>query len=99
MTRADVCNDVVVVAHRAPVSIQRGADGRITFRRVASGVATALEPLARQYAGLWVAHGEASADHVAVGDREDPMLPPATSRYRVHFVPVPEAEYRGFYLG
>ena len=95
---ADVRERVIVLANRAPFKhdISRG---RVVTTRSASGLVTALEPLLEAYSGTWVAHAAGSADATIVDGLVGINAPPANSRYRVRYVPVPDDEYRGYYYG
>ena len=50
---------IIVLANRAPFAVTRPGDGRISTKRSASGLVTALEPLVSGCSGTWVAHGAA----------------------------------------
>jgi trehalose 6-phosphate synthase len=75
---------VVVLANRAPFTDGRDADGRVTIRRAPGGLVTALEPIVRSCAGVWVAPGSQSSQHLG---------------YRVHGVAINDRERRGYYEG
>lgn len=89
---------VIVLANRAPFR-HEFTDGRIVTTRSASGLVTALEPLLEAYSGTWVAHAAGTADSHVVDSLGGIDVPPANPRYRVRYVPVPEDEFRGYYLG
>jgi trehalose 6-phosphate synthase len=90
---------VIVLANRAPLRHERTASGSVEITRSASGLVTALEPLVDTYAGTWVAHAAGNADHLAVAAVDRGDAPPANSRYRIRYVPVPADEHRGYYYG
>ena len=46
--------DLVVVANRLPVDLERHPDGSTTWRRSPGGLVTALEPTLRAREGAWV---------------------------------------------
>ena len=85
-----------MLANRAPFT---AAEGRLTTKRSASGLVTALEPLVARCAGTWVAHGAAPVGHGCVDHRDGLSVPPANPRYRLRYVRVPDDEYRGYYYG
>jgi trehalose-6-phosphate synthase len=89
---------VIVLANRAPVK-HEWSNGHVAVTRSASGLVTALEPLLASYSGTWVAHASGSAD-ARVGDAIGGVdVPPANPQYRIRYVPLPEAEYHGYYYG
>ena len=95
---ADLNDRVIVLANRAPVK-HDWSDGRVVATRSASGLVTALEPLLETYSGTWVAHAAGSADARAVDAFGRAVAPPANSHYRLRYVSLPDAEYRGYYYG
>jgi trehalose 6-phosphate synthase len=92
-------SDVIVLANRAPFSLEPSAGGRIAVTRSASGLVTALEPLVEAHGGTWVAHGSGDSDPGVIGAGRSLNVPPANPRYRIRYVPVPDDEYRGYYYG
>ena len=90
---------LIVLANRAPLTVTRPADGRLSTKRSASGLVTALEPLLARYGGTWVAHGAAPDGHGCVDHRDGLCVPPANPRYRLRYVRLPDAEHRGYYYG
>ena len=67
---------VIVLANRAPFTHERTADDRVSLKRSASGLVTALEPLVEAYSGTWVAHGAGNADMMVVDDHGGLSVPP-----------------------
>jgi trehalose 6-phosphate synthase len=90
---------LIVLANRAPLTVTRPVDGRLSMKRSASGLVTALEPLVARYAGTWVAHGAAPDGHGCVDHRDGLSVPPANPRYRIRYVRLPDDEHRGYYYG
>jgi len=88
-----------VLANRAPFTHERVADGRISVRRSASGLVTALEPLVDACSGTWVAHAAGNADTAVVDDRGGLGVPSDNPRYRLRYVWLAEDEQRGYYYG
>src|SRR5262249_14002692 len=87
-----------IVSNREPLShVRRG--GRIVCQTPASGVVTALEPVARACGAVWVAHGSGDADHETVDDRDRLGLPPDDPRYALRRVWLTQEEEDGYYYG
>src|SRR5688500_3153846 len=97
-TMADIRNQVIVLANRAPFTHEQSRGGVIATRS-ASGLVTALEPLLETYSGTWVARAAGSADTTVVDQLGGIDVPPANPQYRIRYVPVPDDEYRGYYYG
>ena len=90
---------VIIVANREPFAHQRGADGRIVVQQSTSGLVTASEPLVRRTGGVWIAHGNGSADREVVDRWDGVMVPPAAPEYRLRRVWLTPEEERGYYDG
>jgi trehalose 6-phosphate synthase len=90
---------IIVLANRAPLTVNRTAAGQLSERRSASGLVTALEPLVARCSGTWVAHGAATDGHGCVDRRDGLHVPLANPRYRLRYVRLPEPEHRGYYNG
>jgi len=89
---------LIVIANREPYVHQReGAFVKIV--RPASGLVTALEPILRQFGGLWIAHGSGSADFEAVDAKSEVGVPPANPTYRLRRVNLSTEEESGYYYG
>jgi trehalose 6-phosphate synthase len=92
------CN-MIVASNRGPVEFYRAADGRLSTRRGAGGVVTALAALAHDVPLRWIAtamtpydreafsHGHSSARTVRLG--RQPL--------QVRYVPFPADMYRRYY--
>jgi len=63
---------VIIVSNREPYIHNFDADHQAVWQVPASGMVTALEPIMRACAGVWVAHGAGSADRETV-DRNDQL--------------------------
>ena len=101
-TSRDISNAwerVIVLANRAPFTHEHTRDGRVSLKRSASGLVTALEPLVEACSGIWVAHGAGNADTACADDRGGLDVPPANPQYRLRYVWLPEHEHRGYYYG
>ena len=88
-----------MLANRAPFTHEHTRDGRVSLKRSASGLVTALEPLVEACAGIWVAHGAGNADTACADDRGGLDVPPANPQYRLRYVWLPDHEHRGYYYG
>jgi trehalose 6-phosphate synthase len=90
---------MIVASNRGPVEFYRAADGRLSTRRGAGGVVTALAALARDVPLRWIAtamtpydreafsHGHSSARTVRLGRQT----------LQVRYVPFPADMYRRYY--
>jgi trehalose 6-phosphate synthase len=90
---------IIVLANRQPFMHDRAADGTSVVRRSASGLVTALEPIVRACAGVWVAHGDGPADRSVVDARNGVDVPPGDPQYRLRRVWLDECERQGYYYG
>jgi trehalose 6-phosphate synthase len=90
---------VIVLANREPFSHERAPNGEIVMKRSTSGLVTASEPLVRQTAGVWVAHGSGTADRAVVDAWDGVMVPPENPAYRLRRVWLNAAEEEGYYYG
>jgi trehalose 6-phosphate synthase len=89
---------VLIVSNREPYIHQRH-HGAVELLRPASGLVTALEPVARACAGTWIAHGSGSADRDAVDAHDRVAVPPEQPAYRLRRVWMDPEEERGYYYG
>jgi len=91
--------EMMVVSNREPYVHNRAADGSIEVSYPASGMVTAVEPVIRACAGLWLAHGSGSADRDSV-DRDDRLkVPPGDPSYTLQRIWLTEEEEQGYYYG
>ncbi len=90
---------LVVFANRQPYIHQNCEDGSVKVMRPASGLVTALEPILRQSGGLWIAHGNGSADRQIADGSGRVAVPPEDPRYTLQRVWLSEAEENGYYYG
>lgn len=90
---------IVILANREPYIHQRMEDGRIEVQHPASGLVTALEPIMRACSGVWVAHGNGSADRDTVDSHDHVRVPPEEESYHIRRVWLSEDEQQGYYYG
>ena len=92
-------DQVIVVSNREPYIHERAADGSVSFKRPASGLVTAVEPVMRACSGTWIAHGSGDADRDVV-DRDDRVrVPPERPAYWLRRIWLTEEEEQGYYYG
>lgn len=90
---------LVVVSNREPYLHTRADDGRIVWTTTTGGVAVALDALMRERGGVWIAHGEGSADREVV-DRDDHVaVPPDAPSYQLRRIWLSEQEVARYYGG
>jgi trehalose-6-phosphate synthase len=89
---------ICVIANREPYIHVRN-EGRIDLMTPASGLVTALEPIARTSGGLWIAHGGGSADRETSNERGVLSVPPNDPKYELKRVWLTPDEEQGYYYG
>ncbi len=89
---------VVILANREPYIHEKTPTG-VKVLHPASGLVTALEPVMRACSGVWVAHGNGSADRETVDARDRVRVPPGEESYLVRRVWLSEQEENGYYYG
>jgi trehalose 6-phosphate synthase len=92
-------SQVIIVSNREPYIHNVGAEQRPVVQVPASGMVTALEPIMRACAGVWVAHGAGSADRQTVDRFDHIRVPPDNPSYTLRRVWLTEAQERGYYYG
>jgi trehalose 6-phosphate synthase len=89
---------LIVVANREPfIHVYDGEE--IHCMRPASGLTTALDPVMRACGGVWVAHGNGSADRAVVDEHDHVAVPPEAPFYTLRRVWLSKAEEQGYYYG
>lgn len=86
---------VIVLANRAPLRHDRTNGGDVRISRSSGGLVTAIEPLVKDYGGIWIAHGAGSAD---IDMNSSKRIMPGVG-YRLRYVSLSDDEYRGYYYG
>lgn len=89
---------VLVVANRQPYIHVQTAEG-IAVHRPASGLVTAIEPILRACSGVWIAHGNGSADRLVVDAHDHVGVPPEQPQYDIHRLWLTREEEQGYYYG
>jgi trehalose 6-phosphate synthase len=89
---------LVILANREPYIHHRSPEG-VKVLHPASGLVTALEPVMRACSGVWVAHGNGSADRETVDAHDRVRVPPGEESYCIRRVWLGEDEERGYYYG
>jgi trehalose 6-phosphate synthase len=90
---------VIVVSNREPYVHHRGPDGRPSVQVPASGMVTALEPVVRACAGVWIAHGSGAADREVVDLHDRIRVPPGDPAYVLRRVWLSPQDEQGYYYG
>ncbi|HMF79444.1 MAG TPA: trehalose-6-phosphate synthase [Bryobacteraceae bacterium] len=89
---------LIVVSNREPFQHKR-VRGRIECTQPASGMASALDHVARACGGLWVAHGSGNADKQTVDRFSRVAVPPGRPEYTLRRVWLSKEEEEGHYGG
>ena len=91
-------DEILVVSNRQPY-IHNRRDDRIETQMPASGVVAALEPVMRACSGIWIAHGNGSADREVVDARDHIRVPPDNPAYEIRRIWMTPEEEAGYYYG
>jgi trehalose 6-phosphate synthase len=91
-------DEIILVSNRQPY-IHIKEEGEIKIQFPASGLVTAMEPVVRACSGVWIAHGNGTADREVVDNRDRVKVPPGKNEYEIHRIWLtPEVE-KGYYYG
>jgi trehalose 6-phosphate synthase len=90
---------MIVVSNREPYIHNFDAEGGVLVQVPASGMVTALEPVVRACAGIWIAHGSGSADHSVVDRHDHLRVPPTDPSYTLRRVWLSKEQEDGYYYG
>ena len=90
---------VIIVSNREPYIHNFDAHHHPVVQVPASGMVTALEPIMRACAGVWVAHGTGTADRQSVDRYDQIRVPPGDPSYTLRRVWLTEEQERGYYYG
>jgi len=88
----------VVVSNREPY-IHNYTTQRIECIMPASGLTVALDPVMRSCGGIWVAHGNGTADKDVTDDNNCVSVPPDAPSYKLKRVWLTEEEVDRYYMG
>jgi len=89
---------ILTVANRQPYTHIRNGSS-IEVQLPASGLVSALEPVMRACSGIWIAHGNGSADRETVDAHDRVWVPPQEHSYQIRRIWLTEEEERGYYYG
>jgi trehalose 6-phosphate synthase len=90
---------VIIVSNREPYIHNFDAKHQPVVQVPASGMVTALEPIMRACAGVWVAHGAGSADRETVDRYDHVRVPIDFPSYTLRRVWLTSAQEQGYYYG
>ena len=88
----------IVVSNREPY-IHRYTGDQIECVQPASGLASALEPIMRACAGVWIAHGSGDADRAMVDARNCVLVPPDDPSFTLRRVWLTQQQETQYYYG
>lgn len=91
-------DQVLIVSNRQPY-VHNRRDQKIEVQVPASGLVSALEPVMRACSGVWIAHGNGSADREVVDARSHVGVPPEHPAYEIRRVWITPEEEAGYYYG
>jgi trehalose 6-phosphate synthase len=91
-------DQVLIVSNRQPY-VHNWRDRKIEVQVPASGLVSALEPVMRACSGVWIAHGNGSADQDVVDARSHVGVPPEHPAYEIRRVWITAEEEAGYYYG
>jgi trehalose-6-phosphate synthase len=91
-------DEIMIVSNRQPYIHDRTEEG-IEIRLPASGLVTALEPVMRACSGVWIAHGNGTADRETVDNRGHVRVPPNRPTYAIRRIWMTAEEETGYYYG
>jgi trehalose 6-phosphate synthase len=92
-------SQVIIVSNREPYVHNYNADHRPVVQVPASGMVTALEPIMRACAGVWIAHGAGAADRETVDRFDQIRVPPDDPAYTLRRVWLTPEQEQGYYYG
>ncbi len=91
-------DEILIVSNRQPYIHNRRGQ-KIEVQVPASGLVSALEPVMRACSGVWIAHGNGSADREVVDSRDHVRVPPDHPSYDIRRIWLSPDEESGFYYG
>jgi trehalose 6-phosphate synthase len=90
---------LLLLSHREPWIHEQLDDGAVRAVQPAGGLVTALEPVMRTGAGVWIATGTGSADREVVDANDRVRVPPGNPQYTLRRLWLSDAETKGYYDG
>lgn len=94
-----LAGDQVLIASNRQPYVHNWRGQKIDVQVPASGLVSALEPVMRACSGVWVAHGNGSADRDVVDERGHVGVPPEHPTYEIRRVWMTAEEEAGYYYG
>jgi trehalose 6-phosphate synthase len=90
---------LIVVSNREPYIHTFTPDNQIRVAPATGGVAVALDALMRERDGIWIAHGDGTADRAVVGPGDKVAVPPEHPSYKLRRLWLERDEYNAYYGG
>jgi trehalose 6-phosphate synthase len=90
--------ELIIVSNREPYVHERNGEA-VDLQVPASGLVSALDPVARTFGGTWIAFGSGSADRETVDARDRIRVPPDDPQYTLRRVWLTQEEHHGHYSG
>jgi len=90
---------LIVVSNREPYLHNYENHGRIVVSPATGGVAVALDALMRERDGVWIAHGDGTADRAVVDAADKVRVPPDSPSYQLRRLWLDPEEYAAYYGG
>jgi trehalose-6-phosphate synthase/Kef-type K+ transport system membrane component KefB len=90
---------LIVVSNREPYLHNYDKKGRIVVSPATGGVAVALDALMRERDGIWIAHGDGTADRAVVDAADKMRVPPDNPSYQLRRLWLDPEEYAAYYGG
>ena len=90
---------LIVVSNREPYLHNYEKQGGIVVSPATGGVAVALDALMRERDGVWIAHGDGTADRAVVDAADKVRVPPDSPSYQLRRLWLDPEEYGAYYGG
>ena len=90
---------LIVVSNREPYLHNYDREGQIVVSPATGGVAVALDALMRERDGVWIAHGDGTADSAVVDAADKVRVPPGRPSYQLRRLWLDPEEYAAYYGG
>jgi len=89
---------LIIVSNRQPY-IHKYVGHKVHCITPASGLTLALDPVMRACGGIWIAHGNGTADREMTNDEDKVQVPPDDPKYTLKRVWLTKGEEDGYYFG